>query len=149
MPRYATHQHRWSEKAQAYLLSTNGERLPAAGWLAQISSFSFHSRSGMQFTARKQRVQRGSLLWYVYRRLEKHSLGRTEDFSLLRHEEAASLLESKAAASAVINFIPGCTRCHNPVDCYLSTTGDRIGLSRSVRDYSVTYFKVGLFLESA
>src|SRR5216684_1579374 len=103
MPRYAHYQLRWSEQAQSYVLSigdqTSTQALTSA-WLEQIASFSFHSRWGMHYTVRKQRVQRGSSYWYAYRRLHgrivKHYLGKTADLTLARLEEIARLLKSES-----------------------------------------------------
>lgn len=101
MPRYAHAQFRWSEQAQTYVLSIGDQRSEQAltsDWLEQSASFSFHSRWGMHYTVRKQRVQRGSSYWYAYRRLHgrivKRYLGRTADLTLARLEEIARLLES-------------------------------------------------------
>lgn len=101
MPRYAHSQLRWSGQTQEYVLSTGdhaGKQAFSSEWLEQIASFSFHSRWGMSYTARKQRVQRGSSYWYAYRRLHgrliKRYLGKTADLTLARLEEVAHLLES-------------------------------------------------------
>jgi LuxR family maltose regulon positive regulatory protein len=103
MPRHAHHQLRWSEQAQAYVLSIGdqtSEQALTSAWLEQIASFSFHSRSGMHYTVRKQRVQRGDFYWYGYRRLYgrivKRYIGRTADLTLARLEEIARLLESES-----------------------------------------------------
>jgi LuxR family maltose regulon positive regulatory protein len=103
MPRYAYAQLRWSEQTQNYLLSIGDqirEQAFTSAWLEQIVSFAFHSRLGMHYTVRKQRVQRGSSYWYAYRRIHgqlvKRYLGRTADLTLARLEEIAQLLESEA-----------------------------------------------------
>src|SRR5437879_986516 len=105
MPRYANHQIRWSEQAQNYILSIGdqaSEQALTSDWLEQIASFSFHSHSGMHYTVRKQRVQRGNSYWYGYRRLQgrivKRYLGRTADLTLARLEEIARLLESTSGS---------------------------------------------------
>lgn len=105
MPRYAHSQLRWSKQAQAYVLSRGdqaSEQDLNSQWLEQTASFSFHSRWGMHYTARKQRVQRGNSYWYAYRRLHgrliKRYLGRTADLTLARLEEIAHLLESTSAS---------------------------------------------------
>src|SRR5713101_1211249 len=112
MPRYAHYQLRWSEQAQTYVLSIGdqaSEQALTSDWLEQIASFSFHSRSGMHYTVRKQRVQRGNIYWYGYRRLHgrivKRYLGRTADLTLARLEEIARLLESKSS-SRQLSFQP-------------------------------------------
>jgi LuxR family transcriptional regulator, maltose regulon positive regulatory protein len=101
MPRYAHAQFRWSEQAQTYVLSMGdqgSEQALTSDWLERNASFSFHSRWGMHYTVRKQRVQRGSSYWYAYRRLHgrivKRYLGRTADLTLARLEEIARLLKS-------------------------------------------------------
>ncbi len=105
MPRYTPSQLRWSEQAQSYVLSIGDQTSTQAltsDWLKQIASFSFHSRWGMHYTVRKQRVQRGSSYWYAYRRLHgrivKRYLGRTADLTLARLEEIARLLESTSGS---------------------------------------------------
>jgi LuxR family transcriptional regulator, maltose regulon positive regulatory protein len=105
MPRYASHQLRWSEQAQSYILSI-GEQVSAqtltSAWLEQIASFSFRSRSGVHYTVRKQKVQRGTSYWYGYRRLDgrivKRYLGKTADLTFARLEEIARLLESTSGS---------------------------------------------------
>lgn len=107
MPRYAHSQLRWFEQAQTYLLFSDdqvSEQEFNNEWLEQITSFSFHSREGMHYTVRKQRVQRGGHYWYAYRRLQgrivKHYLGRTVDLTLARLEEIARLLELEQTSNA-------------------------------------------------
>jgi LuxR family maltose regulon positive regulatory protein len=108
MPRSARTQLRWSEQAQNYILFMgdpaseqvlSSDRLD---WLEQVASFSFHCRSGMHYTARKQKVQRGNDYWYAYRRLHerivKRYLGRAADLTLARLEDVARLLESVFAS---------------------------------------------------
>ncbi len=102
---YTPSQLRWSEQAQSYVLSIGDQTSTQAltsDWLEQIASFSFHSRWGMHYTVRKQRVQRGNNYWYAYRRLHgrivKRYLGRTADLTLARLEEIARLLESTSGS---------------------------------------------------
>jgi LuxR family maltose regulon positive regulatory protein len=108
MPRFARIQLRWSEQAQNYILFMgdpaseqvlSSDRLD---WLEQVASFSFHCRSGMHYTVRKQKVQRGNDYWYAYRRLHgrivKRYLGRMADLTLARLEDVARLLESVFAS---------------------------------------------------
>ncbi|GCF08393.1 LuxR C-terminal-related transcriptional regulator [Dictyobacter arantiisoli] len=103
MPRYAHSQLRWSEQTQTYVLSLGdqgSEQAFTSDWLEQSNSFAFHSRWGMHYTVRKQRVQRGSSYWYAYRRLHgrivKRYLGRTADLTLARLEEISHLLENES-----------------------------------------------------
>lgn len=91
MPRYAHAQLCWSEYAQSYLLFIGdqvSEQTLTSEWLEQNASFAFHSRSGIHYTARKQRVQRGSSYWYAYRRLRerivKRYIGKTTDLTYAR-----------------------------------------------------------------
>ena len=105
MPRYAQSQLRWSEQTQTYVLSIDnriGEQAFTSDWLEQVASFSFHSYTGMHYTVRKQRVQRGSSYWYAYRRLHgrivKRYLGKTADLTLARLEEIARLVASEVDA---------------------------------------------------
>ena len=100
MPRYAHVQLRWSEQAQAYRLFMGDQASTQAltsEWLEQVASFAFHSRLGVNYTVRKQKVQRGGSYWYGYRRLHgrvvKRYLGRTADLTLARLEEIAGSLE--------------------------------------------------------
>lgn len=113
MPKYAHAQFRWSEQAQTYILSLGdqaSEQALTSDWLELSASFSFHSRSGMHYTVRKQRVQRGSSYWYAYRRLHGHLvkryLGRTADLTLARLEEIAHLLESESEVSHSAFHLP-------------------------------------------
>ncbi|GCE11173.1 LuxR C-terminal-related transcriptional regulator [Tengunoibacter tsumagoiensis] len=101
MPRYTPAQLRWSEQAQNYVFSMDDQTSTQTltnDWLEHITSFSFHSRWGMHYTVRKQRVQRGSSYWYAYRRLHgrvaKRYLGKSTDLTLVRLEEIARLLEN-------------------------------------------------------
>jgi LuxR family maltose regulon positive regulatory protein len=112
MPRYALSQLRWAEQAQTYVLfigEQESRQALTSDWLEQIASFSFHSRSGMHYTVRKQKVQRGSSYWYAYRRLHgriiKRYLGRTADLTFARLEEIARLLESESD-SRQLSFQP-------------------------------------------
>jgi LuxR family maltose regulon positive regulatory protein len=105
MPRYAQARLQWSEQTQAYVIFIDNEASEQAfssDWLEQIASFAFHSRAGMHYTVRKQKVQRGGSYWYAYRRLHgrivKRYLGRTSDLTLVRLEEIARLLESTSDA---------------------------------------------------
>ncbi|GHO80554.1 HTH-type transcriptional regulator MalT [Ktedonobacter sp. SOSP1-85] len=105
MPRYAHAQLRWSEHDQTYVLFIGeqaSEQALTSEWLEQNASFAFHSRSGIHYTVRKQRVQRGSSYWYAYRRLRerivKRYLGKTADLTYARLEEIARLLEGMSDA---------------------------------------------------
>ncbi|HEX4715323.1 MAG TPA: hypothetical protein VH164_10380, partial [Ktedonobacteraceae bacterium] len=113
MPTYAPPQYWWSEQTQNYVLSigeTIRQEALSGEWLEQITSFAFHSRSGMHFTARKQKVQRGTNYWYGYRRLHgrllKHYLGKTSDLTLARLEEVARLLENESGQNRISPLLP-------------------------------------------
>ena len=105
MPRYAHYQLRWFDQTQTYAVVIGeqaGTQAFTSDWLDQVASFAFYSRSGMHYTVRKQRVQRGSSYWYGYRRLHGHLvkryLGRTADLTLARLEQIAHLLEGQSEA---------------------------------------------------
>jgi LuxR family maltose regulon positive regulatory protein len=74
-------------------------------WLADDAarSFSFRSPAGA-YTARKERRQRGGAYWVAYRtaagRQHKVYLGKAEDLSLERLDEAAAALAGRVAGSA-------------------------------------------------
>jgi LuxR family maltose regulon positive regulatory protein len=106
MPRPAASQLRWSDEAQRYIFLIGdqaGEKALSSDRLQQISSFAFHSRWGMHFTARKQQVQRGGDYWYAYRRVQgrlaKRYLGKTADLTLARLEEIAHQLDDLDGAA--------------------------------------------------
>jgi LuxR family maltose regulon positive regulatory protein len=65
-------------------------------WLAQRSSFSFSSRDGYRFTARKESRARGRTYWVAYRKaggkLTHSYIGRSEDVTLTRLEQVARSL---------------------------------------------------------
>ncbi|QBD76340.1 hypothetical protein EPA93_10105 [Ktedonosporobacter rubrisoli] len=106
MPRQLSHLLHWNPGTSAYELRVGNRRvstfLPADhrfDWLKEISSFSFYCRSGVQYTVRKEKMQRGSVYWYGYRRLEgrivKRYIGKTADLTLARLEEVASSFANK------------------------------------------------------
>jgi LuxR family maltose regulon positive regulatory protein len=68
-------------------------------WLECVTSFAFASRSGVDYTVRKEKMQRGGSYWYGYRSLQgktlKRYIGRTADLSIARLEEVAVSLRSK------------------------------------------------------
>jgi LuxR family transcriptional regulator, maltose regulon positive regulatory protein len=74
-------------------------------WLADDAarSFSFRSPAG-PYTARKERRQRGGVYWVAYRtaagRQHKIYLGKAEDLSLERLDEAAAALAGRVADAA-------------------------------------------------
>jgi LuxR family maltose regulon positive regulatory protein len=71
-------------------------------WLQEASAFTFASVSGT-FTARHE-DRAGHRFWYAYRRqegrLHKTYLGRVEELTLSRLEQAAHILAEKGAASS-------------------------------------------------
>ncbi len=104
MPRRAIYRLNWVEGKQTYVLTNAGAPIdeqqdpqpdsPAwFAWLDAVSSFAFSSHSGTAFTARKEKMQRGSAYWYGYRSLQgktvKRYIGRTPYLSLARLEEIA------------------------------------------------------------
>lgn len=109
MPRYIPYQLRWSPQNQGYDLYFQNRLHSHAftvAWLDEITSFSFHGRSGTYFTVRKERVKQGNMYWYGYRRIHgrivKCYLGKTANLSPARLEEAAHSFthESPTRASA-------------------------------------------------
>ncbi|GCE15260.1 LuxR C-terminal-related transcriptional regulator [Tengunoibacter tsumagoiensis] len=104
MPRRTTYRIIWSEELQRYTMTggaiaeeipqpTSSEWVP---WLCSIRSFSFVSRTGIHYTARQEKLQRGSTYWYGYRSHEdktiKRYIGKTIDLSIRRLEEVAAQL---------------------------------------------------------
>src|SRR5262249_12896790 len=73
-------------------------------WLAQRSSFAFQSKDGYRFTARKETRARGGIYWVAYRKIRgklTHTyLGRSEDVTLARLEQAARFLAWQASQEA-------------------------------------------------
>src|SRR5688500_2030179 len=110
MPKRTTYRLRWLKEASAYELTGAGVPIIKLSdirpshrlwfdWLERVNSFAFASRSGVDYTARKERVQRGGSYWYGYRSLQgktiKRYIGRTADLSLTRLEEVAVRLRSR------------------------------------------------------
>jgi LuxR family transcriptional regulator, maltose regulon positive regulatory protein len=90
-------------------------------WLEQVKSFAFSSRSGTDYTVRKEKMQRGGSYWYGYRSLAgktvKRYVGRTADLSMARLEavahslgslphKATSLAEDTGQSPALISLPP-------------------------------------------
>lgn len=110
MPRRTTHLVRWLEEEQSYELTGAGTSVDGPqdlrpgnrawfDWLEYVTSFAFSSRSGVDYTVRKEKMQRGGSYWYGYRSLQgktiKRYIGRTADLSMTRLEEVAVSLRSK------------------------------------------------------
>lgn len=109
MPRRTTYLLRWLEEEQTYELTGAGAPIVDQDlqpgnhawfdWLEHVTSFSFASRAGIDYTVRKEKMQRGGSYWYGYRSLQgktiKHYIGRTADLSMERLEEVALSLRSK------------------------------------------------------
>ncbi len=113
MPRRAAYELRWQPHARAYVLSGDGQSLVPAirpetpawwAWLAEASSFAFASAAGATCTLRKETRQRGGAYWCAYKRtggrMAKRYLGRAEEVTLARLEEAAVALAAQAGAAA-------------------------------------------------
>src|SRR5205823_4731996 len=99
MPKHAIYLLIWSFQTEMYEIRNRGEapplHIPPGSqewfvWLDEVSSFSFHSRSGHTCTVRKERVQRGDSYWYGYRQKSgktvKRYLGRSGDLNINRLE---------------------------------------------------------------
>lgn len=110
MPRRTMYRLRWLEEQQAYELTGAGAPIVETqdlrpgnhawfDWLENVTSFAFASRFGADYTARKEKMQRGGFYWYGYRSLQgktvKRYIGRTADLSIARLEEVAVSLRSK------------------------------------------------------
>lgn len=100
MPKYTPIRLRWVEQAQRYVIFVDNQATEQElnrVWLDQTAAFAFHSRWGMHYTVRKQKVQRGSQYWYAYRRLHGHIvkryLGKSADLTLTHLEDIARHLE--------------------------------------------------------
>ena len=67
-------------------------------WLAQGTTFYFHSRTGATFTAHQERRQRGGLYWTAYRRrpgvLRRSYLGKAEQLTPVHLENIALVLNT-------------------------------------------------------
>jgi LuxR family maltose regulon positive regulatory protein len=104
MPKSAFYTLTWSLSHQAYELSKGREDeildlIPEDQawlvWVSEISSFAFRGKHGF-YTARKEQKLRGEGYWYAYARVEgkltKRYLGRGQDLTLARLEQAAQEL---------------------------------------------------------
>jgi LuxR family maltose regulon positive regulatory protein len=103
---------RWNNSTTSYEIALDPNQEPMAitpdsrAWhdrLNEMTAFSFHSRSGVHYSLRKETVQRGGSYWYGYRRVQgrvvKRYLGR--DLALARLEEvAADFTKVQSADSA-------------------------------------------------
>ncbi|GCE51358.1 hypothetical protein EI42_04057 [Thermosporothrix hazakensis] len=96
MPRYIPYQIKWSEQNQRYEFLLDGladSWALRSEWLEQIPSFSFQSRSGSHYTARKETKQRGGTYWCGYRRTQeriiKRYIGKCSYLSLSLLEDIA------------------------------------------------------------
>ncbi|GCE31499.1 helix-turn-helix transcriptional regulator [Dictyobacter alpinus] len=112
MPRRAPYRLLWSEQVKRYELvgaadqAAPDDMVPGEAtwftWLDGVTSFAFHSRSGINCTVRKEVIQGSGSYWYGYRSLQqrtvKRYLGRTRDLSLAHLEKVA---ESFVAAVKV------------------------------------------------
>jgi LuxR family maltose regulon positive regulatory protein len=110
MPRRTTYLLRWLDDEQTYKLTCTGTPVAEPqnvqpgnqswlDWLENVTSFAFASRSGENYTVRKEKMQRGGFYWYGYRSIQgktiKRYIGRTADLSLGRLEQVAIKLKSK------------------------------------------------------
>ncbi|HXX78592.1 MAG TPA: LuxR C-terminal-related transcriptional regulator [Ktedonobacteraceae bacterium] len=109
MPKSAQNVVYWSREQEKYLLTekSNGTAISALGgenwlhWLEEHRSFSFRGRIG-QINMLKEKRSRGGDYWYAYQRQGKEMLkryaGRSEQLSMERLEEIASLLAMEEGA---------------------------------------------------
>ncbi len=118
MPRRTRYLLRWLEEEQEYELTGAGAPIVEPqnlrpgnhvwfDWLESVASFAFASRSGADYTVRKEKMQRGGSYWYGYRSLQsktvKRYIGRTTDLSLARLEEVAVRLRKKEVSEDGFN----------------------------------------------
>lgn len=73
-------------------------------WLSTLSSFSFKSKQGGHFTARREQKARGELgYWYAYRKANKRQyrryLGTTQALTLAHLEQAAAQIEQEVLSN--------------------------------------------------
>ncbi|HEY3231123.1 MAG TPA: LuxR C-terminal-related transcriptional regulator [Roseiflexaceae bacterium] len=113
MPKVPPYTVAWSSSTQAYTLYECHDRgllsiVPGSAawfaWLEHTSCFAFAGQAG-QYTARKERKQRGSWYWYAYRARgalrTKAYLGKTSALTLARLEQVAQLLQTRCADCGV------------------------------------------------
>src|SRR6266508_1944299 len=102
MPKVPPYTVVWSAATQAYTLYACRDRRPLSivpgsaawfAWLDHTACFAFAGQAG-QYTARKERKQRGTWYWYAY-------LGKTAALTLARLEQVAQLLQTRSVADRV------------------------------------------------
>src|SRR5579859_4703274 len=102
MPRRTTYILRWSDEQRCYEMAGGipGSEIPQPtnpewlAWLSTLSSFAFACRTGVHYTARQEKLQRGSSYWYGYRshmgKTVKRYIGKTSDISIAQLESVAA-----------------------------------------------------------
>src|SRR5579884_2144885 len=114
MPKSAQYRVDWSSERAGYLLSGSeqGESplSPDDGghwleWLEEHRAFAFHGRNGHCNLLKEKRRRGNEGYWYAYRRYEgrmlKRYVGRSEQVSMERLEEIATLLTREAEAGSL------------------------------------------------
>lgn len=110
MPRHTGYMLRWMPENQTYEMHIEGKPAPDVpvpgsvswtAWLDEITSFSFHSRTGVHCTMRKETMQRGGAYWYSYRRVGerviKRYVGKSTELTIARLEEVAASFADETA----------------------------------------------------
>src|SRR6266540_4516463 len=113
MPKVPPYTVVWSAATQAYTLYACRDRRPLSivpgsaawfAWLDHTACFAFAGQAG-QYTARKERKQRGTWYWYAYlgrdEQRTKAYLGKTAALTLARLEQVAQLLQTRSVADRV------------------------------------------------
>jgi hypothetical protein len=113
MPKVPPYTVVWSAATQAYTLCACRDRSPLSivpgsaawfAWLDHTACFAFAGQAG-QYTARKERKQRGTWYWYAYlgrdEQRTKAYLGKTPALTLARLEQVAQLLQTRSVADRV------------------------------------------------
>jgi LuxR family transcriptional regulator, maltose regulon positive regulatory protein len=112
MPKSAQNVVNWSWEQEKYLLieQEKGTAISVPDrenwlqWLEEHHSFAFRGRNG-QINVLKEKRSRGGGYWYAYQRRErqmlKHYAGRSEQLSMERLEEIASLLAMEEVTTKV------------------------------------------------
>jgi len=134
MPKVPPYTVVWSAATQAYTLCACRDRSPLSivpgsaawfAWLDHTACFAFAGQAG-QYTARKERKQRGTWYWYAYLRRDeqrtKAYLGKTPALTLARLEQVAQLLQTRSAVrQADRNSVPETLSPAEPTTVQIAT----------------------------
>jgi len=134
MPKVPPYTIAWSSATQAYTLCACRDRKPLSivpgsaawfAWLDHTACFAFAGQAG-QYTARKERKQRGTWYWYAYlgrdEQRTKAYLGKTPALTLARLEQVAQLLQTRLAVrQADRNSMPETLSPAEPTTAQIAT----------------------------